>query len=833
MKIYLFLILIIISLSASAQSDRLHEIFAASPLKITRPIETDSTDRNGKKFADETLLKLKVAIPSHERFTARYEADTAGFFMLSSDDSAYIQMFTFAVEATEYGKAKIKITSPDLLEIFVNGKSVATKTTAEDSIEKAKSVSADISPYPQTCRVVIKLLHLSTGKNAALKAEIDNPKEGAKAQVAVAEKRRMVLDDVINGKRVGGTSLSPSGNYVIISYYDTYGANTTYSYELYTVATGRRVTLSGGRSWMPTSDLMWFTRKEGNRSDIITMSPETLEEQVFARDVPDERFAISPDEKALFYSKNSESGSQSQQNLFRMETLTNRQGGKSPISFIYRFDLQTGMTRQLTFGSHTTYINDISKDGSQILVATSEEVITERPFRKGSLYLLNINTMQIDTLWEDEKWASRASFSPDGKSLLITGAPDAFNGIGLDIAEGQTANSYDTQAFMMDLKTKNITPLTKSFDPSIDNAVWSKFDNLIYLQVTVEDRAAVYTLDPKSGKFTRLPSEEDVVNGFQIAKSSPVMTYHGVSISGSTRAYVYNLKTRKQTVIADPYAEQLAEMRLGEVYDFDFTNSDATLIKGHYFLPPDFDPTKKYPLIVYYYGGTTPTTRVFESRYPKHAYAALGYVVYVVQPAGAIGFGQKFSALHVNTWGKRSAEDIIEGTQQFCSAHPFVDATKIGCMGASYGGFMTMYLQTRTDIFAAAVSHAGISSITSYWGEGYWGYAYSSAASANSYPWNNYDLYINQSPLFNADKINTPLLLLHGTSDTNVPVGESIQMFTALKILGKPVELVQVRGEDHHISNYDKRQQWNNTIFAWFDKWLKGQDAWWKEIYKD
>jgi len=152
-------------------------------------------------------------------------------------------------------------------------------------------------------------------------------------------------------------------------------------------------------------------------------------------------------------------------------------------------------------------------------------------------------------------------------------------------------------------------------------------------------------------------------------------------------------------------------------------------------------------------------------------------------------------------------------------------------MGASYGGFMTMLLTTRTDIFAAAIAHAGISDISSYWGDGYWGYLYSAAASANSFPWNNRRLYVDQSPLFHADKVNTPLLLILGDKDTNVPPGESIQMYTALKLLGKPVELVEVAGQDHHIVDYKKRIVWQKTILAWFDKWLKNQPDWWKDLY--
>ena len=144
---------------------------------------------------------------------------------------------------------------------------------------------------------------------------------------------------------------------------------------------------------------------------------------------------------------------------------------------------------------------------------------------------------------------------------------------------------------------------------------------------------------------------------------------------------------------------------------------------------------------------------------------------------------------------------------------------------------MTQYLQTQTDIFAAAVSHAGISNVTSYWGEGYWGSSYNAVAAADSYPWQNPDLFTKQGSLFNADKINTPLLLLHGTVDTNVPIGESIQLFNALKILGKEVEFVQVEGEDHFVADYAKRVLWHNTIMAWFARFLQDSPEWWNELY--
>ena len=250
-------------------------------------------------------------------------------------------------------------------------------------------------------------------------------------------------------------------------------------------------------------------------------------------------------------------------------------------------------------------------------------------------------------------------------------------------------------------------------------------------------------------------------------------------------------------------------------------------------LPPSFDPQKKYPLIVYYYGGTTPTTRGMTSPYSPQLFASRDYVVYVINPSGAIGYGQEFSARHVNAWGDWTADEIIEGTKKFCEAHPFVDAKRIGCLGASYGGFMTMYLQTKTDLFAAAASHAGISNVTSYWGEGYWGYSYNAIAAAESYPWSKPDLFTKHGALFNADKIKTPLLLLHGTVDTNVPIGESIQLYNALKILGKPVEFITVDGENHFISDYERRVLWHNSIMAWFARWLQDSPEWWNDLYPE
>lgn len=820
---------------------KLPQIYAAPPVAVINPLIVDSTNLKGDKYSEKDLLKMNLTIPEQTAFVRPLKSDTAGYFYAEKPREGYtFQLFSFYVQADRYAKLSLKITSPNMFELYVDGKLSTSKTTREENFRNEKEVTATFNPYPLSSRVVIKLLASAEDKSSPIfKIVLENEKGDDKTTFSVqnTSKRFVNFTDMLLGKRVTNTSMSPNGQYALISYRNTFGEKSVSTTELYNVSTGKQVLLDtdGSKkqlSWMPVSEKMFYLLKTEDGTNLISIDPATLQETILAKNIPDEYMTFSPDERTLFYTKQ-EKGEETKGDLKLLLSPEDRQPGYTNRSFIYKYDIRSGLSQQLTYGSHTTWLNDISADSKQLLVSFTDETVTERPFRKYTMLKLDLPTMSVDTLWTNEGFAYGATFSPDGKKVLISGAGEAFGGIGQNIDAGQIANSYNGLAFIMDLSTKQIDPITKNFDPSIDNSFWNKKDNLIYFRTTDKDYVNMYAYNPSGKTFTKLPLNEEVIRSFSTADNALSAIYFGVSRSNSTRAYLYDIKNQKSTMVADPYNDRLSEMTLGKAEDWNFTNSAGTEIKGSCYLPPNFDASKKYPMIVYYYGGTSPTSRTFEGPYPAHVFASQGYVVYIIQPSGATGFGQKFAALHVNAWGKRTAEDIIEGVKQFVKEHPYVNEKKIGCVGASYGGFMTMYLQTRTDIFAAAVSHAGISSISSYWGEGYWGYTYSSGASAHSYPWNNPDLYVKQSPLFSADKVHTPILFTHGTVDTNVPIGESIQMYTALKILGRPAEFIQVKDENHGVMNYKRRVEWNNSIMAWFSKWLKDDNGWWKGLYPD
>ena len=818
------------SISASAETIEVKTLKYAGPYAVAQPWMADSVNIKGEAF------DLKQLLDSPLSFTLLNKGKEVTAAQLLADKQDALHLASFCVSNTQRTKATIAVEGLEQYRLFVDGEQVAVNGNKAETI---------LTPSQHT--VVIKYL---TRKNASsdkksIKLTV-TAANGAPLSVGdAAAKRAYNIYDVICAPNYPSVSISPNGKFIVVrkTWVDRKGNNHSIS-ELRNSQTNRvMATFEESVKWMPASNKLYFTQKASDSSiageekqdgtlQLITINPLTMEREVLASHLPEGWFQFTPDEKTLIYTLYTE-GRKKDAQVYDVKEPDDRQPGWRSRSYLAKFDLASGVLQPLTFGYHNVYLNDISADSRYLLIGKSEERLTKRPTTLNSYYRLNLNDMSVETLIEKGEFLNSAQFSPDGKSILVTGSPEAFNGIGKNVEEGQTPSMIDTQLYLMTLSDKKVRPLTRDFNPNVQSVEWSKVDGNIYFTAEDKDCVHLFQLNPKSGKFTLLKTPEEYIKSFSLASSAAEMAFSGQSASNADRLYKMNTKALKSQLVDDLSARELKDVELGECKAWNFVNSRGDTLCCRYYLPPHFDAAKKYPMIVNYYGGCSPTSRMFQSRYPHHVYAAMGYVVLVVNPSGATGFGQKFSARHVDTAGEGVAEDIISSTQAFCDEHAFVNRKKIGCIGASYGGFMTQYLQTKTDLFAAAISHAGISDHTSYWGEGYWGYSYSEVSMANEYPWTNKHLFVDQSPLYNADKIHTPLLFVHGTADNNVPVGESIQLYTALKLLDRPTAMVLVDGQDHHIIDYEKRLKWQNTIFAWFAKWLQDDASWWTEMYGD
>ena len=793
--------------AANAQTKtEIRQFNLSGPYPVSAPGAMDTVDVKGKKFDPKSLLgAISLASPATKTFD--------GAVIPSLESSRSVGILTFYVNNSSYIKGSISVEGLKNYKLYIDG----------------REAGSDLSLAPEHHTFALKFL-AEPNDSDSVRVTIDAPHD---IDYTLDKRHPYMVHDLTDGKRVRNISISAGGTYVVVTYQDVArGGKARWTYELRETKTGRLVSLLPRNvEWLPKSEAYVVEESVDGQRTLYQVDPATGNRTIFARDIPKDDYMIAPTEDYLIVHA-TEEGPKEDKDVFEVLEMDDRQPGWRERGYLCRFDIATGMNTRLTFGTKGEYLYDISRDGRKLLVAKSYSRLSRRPTTLTDIFVIDAQTLHVDTLVTGEGFVGGAHFSPDASQVLFEGTPEAFDRIGCQLPADVTPSMTENELFLCDIASKRITPLTKDFDPSVKKVHWAWADGLVYFTAEDRDYVNLFALNPQTGKITQVGVDGDNVYRMDVASQTAKIAYTSYKTMEPASAYVLDVKSKKQQQFFDGRTA-LADAEIGTCEDWNFTNSRGDTVYGRLYLPKDFDASKQYPMIVYYYGGCSPTSRYFESPYAPQYWNSLGYVAYIVEPSGATGFGQEWASRHVNTAGRGPAEDIIEGVKKICEAHPFINASKIGCMGASYGGFMTQYLQTQTDIFAAAVSHAGIANHTSYWGEGYWGYNYSEVSMANSYPWSHRQLYVDQSPLFNADKIHTPLLLLHGNADTNVPLVESLQMFTALKLLGREVALVEVEGENHHILDYGKKEKWLATQMAWFQKWLKDDPTWWDALYPE
>jgi len=832
-KFKLILLLVVISqLSWAQKSINISSWKATNPQKINMPVFSDVKSIDGKTFEASQLLKTtKVDFENKSFIWQNIEVGADSLVWNETTENNLVLLQSY-LSVDRWTKGSLYITLNAFYEVYVDNKLIKTKMNADLS-----SNIIEVKLNRGNHSIVIKLI--TSDRDLKFQSEFTYDKEfdTCNATASLNPKHFFTIDDVMNGKSVSSTQISPSGKYALISYSETVpgGKSKRYS-KIYDLENKKNVIVLRNKNissvkWLPNSDKLSYTSKLDGKYELFIYNIQTAEEKSIVNDLKDfSGYTWSPTENYIIWFASITAKKPG--NLKRIYGSDDRLPYFRNRYFLHKIDVTSGKTTQLTSGNLTSSLQDIKPDGSKILFSTSRMDYNEVPFRKQNLYELDMNTFELTSIWEDKIYSGDCQYSPDGTKLLVQGAPECFGDIGVKVSEGRIPNSYDSQLYFYDLATKKVETITKDFDPAVNSAKWFS-NNTIYIDVTDRDYGNLYEYNIKTKSFSKIDLSVEVLSRISYAKKKPVALYTGTSISTPKKLFAIDLKKKTNTQISFPQKEKFDDIQFGKTEPWNFINKSGTTIYGRVYYPPFYDASKKYPVIVNYYGGTSPIERSFGGRYPINVYTASGYIVYVLQPSGATGFGQDFSALHVNGWGFDAIDDIIDGTKKFLAEHATADSENVGCIGASYGGYTTMLIQTRTDIFKTAISHAGISALTSYWGEGYWGYSYSTGATKNSYPWNRKDIYVENSPVYNADKFQNSILLLHGTDDTNVPVGESLQYYTALNLLGKDVEMVLIDGQNHHILDYKKRIEWHHTIMSWFDKKLKDQPQQWEDLYPE
>lgn len=792
---------------ALAHTLHIDSLHIAGPYTMPQPLCTDTADVWFKPFDTPRLLFDRTA-PAQLWLTAPTRPDS----ILPAQEQPSVSLAGFKIDCNLFAKCKIVAHGGEEQKVYIDGREGAEQNLT-----------------PGRHWVVVKVrqkAHQADTLRIALESE-----QTKHLCLYPQGPRRYTLDDYLHGERASRIQLSSTGRYLMLTTSITRNdGQVEWVNRLTDQRDGHQIPAEGFLQWAEQGDRYIRTRKNNERHTIYEyVHPATAQVEHLFTDY-DNRGGILVAHEQMLLSWDNTEGPKDDPKVHQILEPDDRIPGWRNRSNAQLTHLATGQTIALTQGQHDVGAS-ISPDGTQALVTIYDNCITERPFTFRTVLLVDLATMQADTLVRHDGFVDDARFSPSGHQVAFSGSPQAFDGIGQNDPTGKIPSMTQTELFLMDLSTRQVRSLTRDFNPSITKWEWSRADGRIYALCQNRDRNDIFCLDLETGQWQQLQLTENAIASFHLAAEKPLMAYIGQSQSNSDRAYTVDLRSGREHLVRDLSVERLEGIELGQCHEWNFQSSRGDSITGRYYLPPHFDPAQQYPMLVYYYGGCSPVGRQLDSYYNFNHWAAMGYVVYVLQPSGCTGFGQEFAARHVNAWGKYTAQDIIEGTQQFCQEHPYVNSKKIGCLGASYGGFTTMYLLTQTSLFAAAMSHAGISNPASYWGFGYWGYSYNAIAAANSYPWTDAELYSLNSPLFNAHKVTTPILFLHGEADTNVPIAESVQMFNALKILGRECAFVAVEGQNHHILDYEKRRKWIHTYYAWFARWLQDDPTWWNTLY--
>ena len=730
-----------------------------------------------------------------------------------------LQALKFNIETTRYSQGTLTIKGIENAQLFIDAK-----------LQKGDNHTYSLSLTNGSHSVIVVAQQVANWNNVSLdfepQADTDN------ITINTSTTKRLSAEQLFDAPTISGLSLAPDAKQYVTST-RSYSNKTANQANVVTeLKNSQNQTLYRFEGQQP-SNMVWSPNNQFLvymlGSELKQLNRKNLSIKTLARELEGaSNFNFYDNNSLIFSWSKTPEGNNSLTKHYK--GLQDRWSYARNVSQLYMLDTNSGLTKALSQGPISHSFEDANTNRGKVLMSRQVMVMQATTHPETELVELDLQSNKI-TSFGKFKTFNHAKYA--NKDVYVVAGPDFKNGAGRALPKGMLANNYDGQLYLLSDNGKNVKALSKQFDPAIGELhVLDNGDALI--KVTEQDTQPLYLYDLSKQRFKKLNTGLDIVEQFSYShERNPQVLLSGTTASTPQQLKRLNISKNKTDLIWDSKPLAYANTQIPTLEEFNFTNKDGVEITGRVYIPTNLDKTKKHPALVYYYGGTSPVTRGFTGRYPFNLWAANGYVVYVLQPTGATGFGQTFSAQHVNAWGDYTASDIMQGTHAFLKKYDFVDSKKVGNLGASYGGFMTMLLATKTDMFSASIAHAGISNLTSYWGEGWWGYLYSGEASKNSFPWNNASLYSDHSPVFHADKVTTPLLLLHGDSDTNVPVGESLTMYTALKLLNKDVELIEYKGADHQIFARDKRFDWWNTMLAYFDKQLKGEPQWWDAMYSD
>ena len=480
-------------------------------------------------------------------------------------------------------------------------------------------------------------------------------------------------------------------------------------------------------------------------------------------------------------------------------------------SHVFRIDAATGEARDLTpgnfdappfaLGGPAGY--DPSPDG-RTLVFTSNHDANEAASTNSDVWELTLADGKVRCLSCDNKaWDGDPHYSPDGKLIAWRAQK----------VPGFESDKFDLVVY--DRQTGRARRLTESFADWVGDFHWSLDGKRLMFTSVVLGRTPVYTVGIDDGAVHVLASSITAWQPVPLPDGSLI-----VSRASLTRApELWRLDGgggRALTAVND-----YAGLSFGNVRERWVPLADGGKMQAWMVTPPGFDERKKYPALFWVHGGPQGAFEdTWSWRWNPQVLASAGYVVYLPNPRGSVGYGQPFVNGVSRDWGGKVYDDLMRGADDLESL-PFVDRKRIGSAGASFGGFMMNWFQGHTRRFAALFCHDGISNQDGqYATEELWFPDHELGGP----PWASDD-YKKWSPMESARSFATPELIVHGERDFRIPAEQAYLMFTLLQVRRVPSKLVVFPDENHWVLKPGNSRLWYATMIDWFHRWLGGAPA--------